>query len=108
MRADALAKEIKGTHGATMAVARALNLTHGTVSQWRAVPEKHRKAVAAILRNFLPVREKATVPSHRIAWPGALIDKEEARLRAHPCAPWADIVKLDKAIAIARHSGAPK
>lgn len=109
MVSDALVNEIKGTCGATVAIARALNLTHGTVSQWRAVPVKHRKAVAAALRNFVPKREKQTAPmDSNAAWPGALIDKECARLKALPCAPWPDIIRLDRAIAVARHSGAPK
>ncbi|WP_058987800.1 hypothetical protein [Acetobacter senegalensis] len=51
-----------------------------------------------IKREVTPVRVRATA-----AWPGATIDKEIKRIQSEPLAPWADIVRLDAAIWLAKY-----
>ncbi|OUJ06625.1 hypothetical protein [Acetobacter malorum] len=107
---DDLKARIAETYGAAAEIARIIGVSREAVRQWTRVPKAHRKNVAAILSTFVAKKKAPENITTRttVAWPGALIDKECARLKAHPCAPWADIIRLDKAIAIARHSGAAK
>lgn len=103
---DPLLKQLRAKYAGVSRLSEKISRSCGTIGRWKRIPDQHRAAAQWVIKHGEPKRNEPCtpeVPKITVSWPGALLDKKEAELKAKRSS-FAEIAVLDRAIWLTRYN----